>query len=82
MYINGIGRTKFGAFTKNLPELTYEAMVNAIKDSPLDITEIDAIFVSNFLGGPLNGQLRRITREGYPSPVFDKPCLRISPHTA
>jgi len=57
MYINGIGRTKFGKLSKTLVELTYEAMFNAIKDSPLDIKDIDAIYVSNFLGGPLNGQL-------------------------
>jgi acetyl-CoA C-acetyltransferase len=57
VFINGIGRTKFGTLSKSLVELTYEAMFNAIEDSPLDIKDIDAIYVSNFLGGPLNGQL-------------------------
>ena len=57
MYIVGAGRTKFGKLPKSLIELTYEAMFNAIEDSPLDIKDIDAIYVSNFLGGPLNGQL-------------------------
>jgi arginyl-tRNA synthetase len=41
MYINGIGRTKFGKLSKSLIELAYEAMFNAIDDSPLNITDID-----------------------------------------
>jgi len=57
MYISGIGRTKFGPLPQTLPELAYEAMYRAVDDSDIDITDIDAIFVSNFLGGPLNGQL-------------------------
>ena len=57
MYITGIGRTKFGNLSKSLVELAYETMYNTINDSPLDIIDIDAIYVSNFLGGPLNGQL-------------------------
>ena len=57
MYIVGAGRTKFGKLSKTLVELAYEVMFNAIEDSPLDIKDIDAIYVSNFLGGPLNGQL-------------------------
>ena len=57
MYINGIGRTKFGILSKNLPELAYEAMLTAINDSNLEITDIDAIVTANFIGGPLNSQL-------------------------
>lgn len=57
MYITGIGRTKFGALSQTLPELAYEAMYRAVRDAGMSITEIDAIYVSNFLGGPLNGQL-------------------------
>lgn len=77
MFINGIGRTKFGSLTKNLPELTYEAMVNAIKDSPLNITDIDAIFVSNFLGGPLNGQLHFNSIIASLLPSLNIPIVRI-----
>jgi acetyl-CoA C-acetyltransferase len=57
MFISGIGRTRFGALSESLPELLYETMYNTLKDSYLDISDIGAIFVSNFLGGPLNGQL-------------------------
>lgn len=77
MYINGIGRTKFGALTKTLPELTYEAMLNAVEDSPLDITDIDAIFVSNFLGGPLNGQLHFNSIIASLLPSLNIPIVRI-----
>lgn len=77
MYINGIGRTKFGTLTKSLPELTYEAILNAIDDSPLEITDIDTIFVSNFLGGPLNGQLHFNSIIASLLPSLNIPIVRI-----
>lgn len=77
MYINGIGRTKFGALSKSLGELTYEAMFNAIIDSPLGIRDIDAIFVSNFLGGPLNGQLHLSSLVASLLPGLNIPIIRV-----
>jgi hypothetical protein len=40
MYVTGIGRTKFGTLTDTMPELIYQAMYNAIIDSPTLIEEI------------------------------------------
>ena len=40
MYVTGIGRTKFGTLTDTMPELIYQAMFNAIIDSPTSIEEI------------------------------------------
>ncbi len=77
MYINGIGRTKFGTLSKSIVELTYEAMFNAIEDSPLDIKDIDAIYVSNFLGGPLNGQLHFNSIIASLLPSLNIPIIRI-----
>ena len=57
MYITGAGRTKFGVLPQSLQELAYEAMLNTLNDSNISIKDIDAIFISNFLSGPLNGQL-------------------------
>jgi acetyl-CoA C-acetyltransferase len=57
MYITGAGRTKFGVLPQSLQELAYEAMLNTLNDSNISIEDIDAIFISNFLSGPLNGQL-------------------------
>jgi len=57
LHIIGIGRTRFGLLEHSLPEIIYEAMNNAIEDSNIDITDIGAIYISNFLGGPLSGQL-------------------------
>jgi len=57
MYVTGIGRTKFGVLSKTLPELAYEAIYGAIEDSQISITDIDAVLVSNFLGGPYEKQL-------------------------
>jgi len=77
VFINGIGRTKFGTLSKSLIELTYEAMFNAIEDSPLDIKDIDAIYVSNFLGGPLNGQLHFNSIIASLLPSLNIPIIRI-----
>ena len=41
MYINGIGRTKFGVLLQSLPELAYETMYNSINDSDIDSSDID-----------------------------------------
>lgn len=77
MYINGIGRTKFGVLSKSLPELAYEAMLSAIQDSPLDITDIDAIVTANFIGGPLNGQLHFNSQIASLLPGLNIPIIRI-----
>lgn len=77
MYINGIGRTNFGILSESLAELAYEAMYNAITDSDLFIKDIDAIFVSNFLGGPLNGQLHLNSVIASLIPEMNIPILRV-----
>jgi len=50
MYIIGIGRTKFGTLKDTMPELIYQAMYNAIDDSPISIEEIGAVYVSTLPG--------------------------------
>jgi acetyl-CoA C-acetyltransferase len=77
MFINGIGRTKFGNINKSLVQLAYEAMSNAIFDSNICITDIDAIYVSNFLGGPLNGQLHLNSIISSLIPGVNIPIFRI-----
>lgn len=76
-YISGVGRTKFGTLNKNLIELIYEAMYNAINDSPMAITDIDVIYVSNFLGGPLNAQLHLSSVIASLLPSLHIPIIRI-----
>lgn len=77
MYITGAGRTKFGVLPQTLPELAYEAMYNAITDSKISINDVDAIFVSNFLGGPLNGQLHLNSVIASLIPGINIPIVRI-----
>lgn len=77
MFICGIGRTKFGNISKSLPELAYDAMLDAIYDSPLSISDIDMILVSNFLGGPLNGQLHLNSQIASLIPGMHIPIIRI-----
>jgi len=77
MYISGVGRTKFGNLSDNLQELAYEAILNALDDSNLDINEIGAIFVSNFLSGPLNGQLHLNSMISSLIPGINIPIIRV-----
>ena len=77
MFISGIGRTKFGKLPDSLVQLAYKAIANAINDSPLNISDIDAIFVSNFLGGPLNGQLHLNSMIASLLPQIHIPIIRI-----
>jgi acetyl-CoA C-acetyltransferase len=77
LYITGIGRTKFGILSKSLMELAYEAMYNAINDSSLNIADIEAIYVSNFLGGPLNGQLHLNSAIASLLPDMNIPIIRV-----
>ncbi len=77
MFISGIGRTKFGKLPDSLVQLAYKAITNAINDSPLNISDIDAIFVSNFLGGPLNGQLHLNSMIASLLPQIHIPIIRI-----
>lgn len=77
MYITGIGRTKFGTLSQTLPELAYEAMYNVVSDGNIDINDIDAIYVSNFLGGPLNGQLHLNSIIASLIPGMNIPIVRV-----
>ena len=77
MYVTGIGRTKFGILDKSLPQLAYEAIYNAIRDCPISITDIDAVFVSNFLGGPYEKQLHLGSVISGLLPECNVPIIRI-----
>lgn len=77
MYITGIGRTKFGILDKSLPELFYEAMYEALEDSPLKIDDIDAIVVSNFLAGSIQNQLHLGSLISSLLPGTNLPSFRI-----
>ena len=77
MYITGAGRTKFGKLELSLEELAYEAIFSATRDSETPIAEIDAIFVSNFLGGPINGQLHLNSMIASLLPGCNIPIIRI-----
>jgi acetyl-CoA C-acetyltransferase len=52
----GIGMTPFGKRQESLKELAVSAAREAIADAGISVAEVDAIYVSNFLGGMLNGQ--------------------------
>ena len=77
MYVTGIGRTRFGVLSETLPELIYQAMYNAICDSPVSIEEIDAIYVSNFIGGPSQNQLHLNSVVSSLLPELRLPIIRV-----
>jgi len=76
-YINGVARTKFGILTDDLPELAYDVMYHALDDSGKSIRDIDAIFVSSFLCGPLNKQLHLNSVIASLLPGIHIPVVRI-----
>ncbi|MBU1167213.1 thiolase domain-containing protein [Patescibacteria group bacterium] len=57
MYIIGTGLTKFGEhFEKSLLDLALEASVEAVKESGLELSQIDAVVVGNMLSDTLSSQ--------------------------
>jgi len=56
-FVVGVGRTKFGKLSQGLEEIFYESMFNAITDSPLNMQDLDAVFVTNCLAGSFQSQL-------------------------
>ncbi len=57
MYISGVGKTKFGVLQEGLHELAYAAAVHALRDAGISPKELDAVYTSNFIGGPDAKQL-------------------------
>jgi len=53
MYVTGIGRTKFGTLTETMPELIYQAMYNAINDSPVSIEDDRCRICEQFYWRPI-----------------------------
>ena len=48
-YVCGVGRTKFGVLNMGLPELAYEAMFKALEDGDFSVSDLDLIYIANFL---------------------------------
>lgn len=57
VFVVGAGKTRFGPTSRSLPQLAQEAIIGALTDSGMDVREVEAIIVANFLGGPNEGQL-------------------------
>lgn len=77
MFIRGVGRTKFGILSQSLQEMAYEVIRNSLEDAELSIMDIDAIIISNFLGGPLNSQLHLNSVIASLLPDINIPILRV-----
>lgn len=76
-YITGVGRTKFGPSNKTIGQLAYEAMLKALKDSNLNIKDIQAIYISNFLAGTLQNQLHLNSLINSLLPGLNIPIVRV-----
>lgn len=77
MYICGIGKTKFGITHKSLAELIYESACSALIDSPVEVADIDAIVISNFLAGPTQSQLHLGAVTASLLPELNLPIFRV-----
>ena len=56
-FVLGVGKTKFGVLADSLPQLIYQVVCEALKDSSLKIKDIKTVFIGNFLGGIYQNQL-------------------------
>lgn len=56
-YVLGVGKTRFGPTSKSLPALAQEAIISALADAGLEMSDIGAFIVANYLGGPNEGRL-------------------------
>jgi acetyl-CoA C-acetyltransferase len=57
VYIAGIGSTSFGNHsTTSIENLAASAVVQALMDCTVDRLEVGALYLGNFISGPLNGQ--------------------------
>lgn len=77
MFIRGIGRTKFGVLSQSLYEMAYEVILKSLEDANMSINDIDAMIISNFLGGPLNSQLHLNSIIASLLPGLNIPILRV-----
>ena len=77
MFVRGIGKTKFGISEKSFSEIAYEAMQKALGDSGMSARDLDAIYVSNFIGGPLHSQLHINSVVSGLLPELRIPVIRI-----
>lgn len=77
VYINAIGRTKFGKLGKDFPELMYETIYNTFEDSKTRPEEIDAIFVSNYIGEITHNQAHLGAVASSLFPKLNIPVLRV-----
>lgn len=76
-YITGIGKTKFGVLEAGLAELMYEAMLKAVKDAHLSITDVQAIYIGNFMSGILQNQLHLNSLLAGLLPGLHLPIVRV-----
>lgn len=56
-YVLGAAKTRFGPTSRTLQQLAQEAIIGALRDSGYTPDDIQAVVVSNFLGGPNESQL-------------------------
>ncbi|MGD0952888.1 MAG: thiolase domain-containing protein [Methanotrichaceae archaeon] len=77
MYITGIGRTKFGILDESLPQLLYDAIYRALRDSTLGVEDLDAIVVANFLAGNTQSQLHLGSLVSSLLPGINLPSFRV-----
>lgn len=78
MYVKGVGMTKFGVHTKTTHELCYEAIMEALDDANMPLTEIDEIVVAK--GDSANDGERQRLFTGMLSSILqyeDIPIIRV-----
>ena len=79
MYIKGVGMTKFGVHTKTSQEFAYEAVMEALEDANMQLSEIDEIILSK--GDSIHDGERQRLYPGVLSSILkyeDAPIIRVT----
>ncbi|MFH1107488.1 MAG: thiolase domain-containing protein [Candidatus Micrarchaeota archaeon] len=77
MFVSGIGKTQFGVLAQDIRQLAYEAACKALWDAGIGPADLDAIYLSNFLGGPDASQLHLNSVVAGLLQGFGRPAVRI-----
>jgi len=75
-YIVGHGHTRYGSLTQSLSDLLCEAVCSALSDADLDVEDVGAVYVGNFLAGLYENQLHLDSLRRISCPALRVPGFR------
>lgn len=77
VFVAGVGSTRFGKHFVPIESLAVEAAAGAILESRIDRKDIGALYLGNFISGPLNGKEVLAGIVGERLGLGDIPCTKV-----